>query len=53
MCDQQRLTQYKELEEADKEPEIWPHRIAAHACLNEHKPHDTKVSFLVSWLNAM
>ena len=45
------LTQYREVEEAsDKEPEIWPHWIAAYACLKEHKPQDTKVSFLVSWL---
>ena len=36
------LIQYRRVEEAsDKEPEIWPHWIAAHTHLKEHKPHNT------------
>ena len=39
-------TQYRELEEAsDKEPHLRPSWVAVHACLKEHKPHDTEVSF--------
>ena len=33
---------------SDKEPEIWPHWVAAHTRLRESNPHGAKVSFLMN-----
>ena len=51
ICEQLRLirrslTQYRELEEAsDKEAEIWPQLMPAHARFKDHKPHKAKDFF--------
>ena len=37
-------------ETSDKEQTIWPHWTAAHAHLKDHKLHNAKVPFLMSWL---
>ena len=45
------LIKCREIEEAsDKEPDIWPHWMAAHACLKEFNLHIAKIPFLMRWL---
>ena len=46
------LTQYRDVEEAlGKQSHSWPFSETKHAYLKDLKLHNTKVRFLMSWLN--
>ena len=37
-------------EASDKESQLWPHRVARHACLKALKQHNNKTPFPMRWL---